>query len=159
LGNQPANNRRSFSNVATNVSYSVAIPYANSTAVGYGYKWNNTLSPEFAVAGDKNPFVAASNTLRTNSQASLIKAANSKNHSQDGQNVLFGDGHVEFTNTPLCGVNKDNIYTVNGVTAANSANGPDNTVDSATPTASSNPAAADDSVLMLGTNATNAIVN
>jgi prepilin-type processing-associated H-X9-DG protein len=39
---------------------------------------------------------------------------NSRNHSMEGQNVLFQDGHVEFVKRPIVGVNYDNIYTVQG---------------------------------------------
>jgi prepilin-type N-terminal cleavage/methylation domain-containing protein len=36
---------------------------------------------------------------------------NSKNHSQEGQNCLYQDGHVTFEKRPIVGVNFDNIYT------------------------------------------------
>ncbi len=36
---------------------------------------------------------------------------NSKNHSQEGQNVMFGDGHVKFERSAYVGLNGDNIYT------------------------------------------------
>lgn len=36
---------------------------------------------------------------------------NSRNHNQEGQNVLFVDSHVEFSRKPIIGVNNDNIYT------------------------------------------------
>lgn len=39
---------------------------------------------------------------------------NSKNHSQEGENVLYGDGHVDFVKKPIVGVNYDNIYTKQG---------------------------------------------
>jgi len=39
---------------------------------------------------------------------------NSRNHGGEGQNVLFGDGHVEFRKQPIVGVNYDNIYTQQG---------------------------------------------
>jgi hypothetical protein len=35
---------------------------------------------------------------------------NSLNHQGDGQLVAFGDAHVEFSRTPACGENNDNIY-------------------------------------------------
>jgi prepilin-type processing-associated H-X9-DG protein len=37
-------------------------------------------------------------------------AGNSPIHDFDGQNVLFGDGHVEFASIPLVGYDNDNIY-------------------------------------------------
>jgi prepilin-type processing-associated H-X9-DG protein len=39
-----------------------------------------------------------------------MKFANSNNHDGDGQNVLFGDGHVEFLQNPFVGVQRDNIF-------------------------------------------------
>ena len=39
------------------------------------------------------------------------KAANSMSHENEGQNVLFLDGHVDFEEDPFCGVDNDNIYT------------------------------------------------
>jgi prepilin-type processing-associated H-X9-DG protein len=45
-------------------------------------------------------------------------SANTPNHAGDGQNVLYGDGHVDWQPSPFCGsqrpvvaVSKDNIYT------------------------------------------------
>ena len=35
---------------------------------------------------------------------------NSTNHNNTGQNVLFYDGHVEWTNTRLCGLNSDDLW-------------------------------------------------
>ena len=37
---------------------------------------------------------------------------NSRNHNGEGQNVLFVDSHVDFVRTPLAGVYRDNIYTI-----------------------------------------------
>ena len=39
-----------------------------------------------------------------------MKAGNSNNHDEDGQNVLYGDGHVEFQQNPFCGVARDIIF-------------------------------------------------
>ena len=43
-----------------------------------------------------------------------MQKANSFNHQQEGQNVLFGDGHVEWLSDPFCGTQHDNIYTAGG---------------------------------------------
>lgn len=39
------------------------------------------------------------------------QVANSGSHDREGQNVLFGDGHVSFEKTPNVGARYDNIYT------------------------------------------------
>jgi prepilin-type N-terminal cleavage/methylation domain-containing protein/prepilin-type processing-associated H-X9-DG protein len=114
--------RRSNFSARNNLSYSVSHPYVNSTAVGRGYKWNNTQNPEFALMADLNPFGTGNedtgtNAITTSSTQAEQRRANSKNHDQDGQNVLYSDGHVEFQNTALCGVQKDNIYTKASVDA------------------------------------------
>jgi prepilin-type processing-associated H-X9-DG protein len=41
----------------------------------------------------------------------VMKKANSPNHEQEGQNVLYADGHVSYELTPFVGIGKDNIYT------------------------------------------------
>jgi len=35
---------------------------------------------------------------------------NSPNHKGRGQNIFFGDGHIQYATSPLGGVDKDNIY-------------------------------------------------
>jgi prepilin-type N-terminal cleavage/methylation domain-containing protein/prepilin-type processing-associated H-X9-DG protein len=105
--------------VQRNLSYSYANPYPDSTAVSSGYKLNNSLGAEFAVAADINPGDPTSspggsndNVLAVTSTSSArdMKQANSNNHDEDGQNVLYGDGHVEFQSNPFVGVQRDHIY-------------------------------------------------
>jgi len=40
----------------------------------------------------------------------LKRYVNSKNHGGDGQNVMYGDGHIYFERTAYVGVGGDNIY-------------------------------------------------
>jgi len=117
-GTNTALNRSNFSSAAgatTNLSYSYANPYANAAAIGAGYKLNSSLMPDFAVASDVNPGTAGTGNFVTavaqGSASSQMKLGNSNNHDRDGQNVLYGDGHVEFQNNPFVGVARDNIYT------------------------------------------------
>jgi prepilin-type N-terminal cleavage/methylation domain-containing protein/prepilin-type processing-associated H-X9-DG protein len=93
------------------LSYSYANPYPSAAAAGLGYKLVQGISPDFAVAADMNPGGDVLTTLTPGSSISELRKGNSLNHSGDGQNVLYGDGHVEFQNNPLCGTNRDNIYT------------------------------------------------
>ena len=97
---------RSNFTASTNLSYGIANPYGTAT----GYRWNANQNPEFAVAADRGA-KTQSTDLTQNSAASHQKKANSPNHDGDGQNVLYGDGHVEFKNTSWAGVKNDQIYT------------------------------------------------
>jgi len=40
-----------------------------------------------------------------------MRQGNSLNHDQDGQNVLYGDGHADWETNPYCGTQHDNIFT------------------------------------------------
>ncbi|MCC6423385.1 MAG: prepilin-type N-terminal cleavage/methylation domain-containing protein [Phycisphaerales bacterium] len=143
-GSNSALNRSNFSNgsagsdagstatsIAKNLSFSLAAPYPDSTGIGGGYRWSNSLTADFAVAADINPGVtpAADNVisglLTTTASSSDLKLGNSNNHNKDGQNVLFGDGHAEFVSTCRVGANKDNIYTggTSGYTASTGVGG------------------------------------
>jgi prepilin-type N-terminal cleavage/methylation domain-containing protein/prepilin-type processing-associated H-X9-DG protein len=106
--------------IGRNLSYSYQNPYPNNAAVASGWKLNVTLSAEYAVASDMNPgsntvgagTTAASNlAVTTTSSSAQMRGANSVNHDRDGQNVLYGDGHVEFQQNPFVGVQRDNIFT------------------------------------------------
>ncbi len=111
-----------------NLSYSYENPFPGTVAINGGWKFNNTLPADYAVASDINPGTprfqnGTTNVtnVATNAASSLMRLANSANHDQDGQNVLFGDGHVEFTNNPFCGTQRDNIFTGRvGLTGASS---------------------------------------
>lgn len=87
--------RSNFTDYRKNLGYSYANPYPDAAAVAAGYQLNNRLNAEFAVAADLNPGLSDDN---------------SKNHEDEGQNVLFGDGHVDWKKIPTCGMNLDNIY-------------------------------------------------
>jgi prepilin-type N-terminal cleavage/methylation domain-containing protein/prepilin-type processing-associated H-X9-DG protein len=110
-----------------NMSYSYTDAYPSQAAVSNGFKLNSSISAEYAVASDLNPGSTSAHvsgtggqvdTVTTGSSAKQMMAANSTNHSGAGQNVLFGDGHVEFDQNPFVGVQRDNIFTDYG------ANGP-----------------------------------
>ena len=96
-----------------NVSYSFTNPYPRKGAGSgseRGYRWSPDVPADWAIAADRSdgthdPAVNAS------SAASLQKPLNSSNHEWEGQNILYNDGHVEWTATPWVGANRDNIYT------------------------------------------------
>jgi prepilin-type processing-associated H-X9-DG protein len=98
-----------------NLSYSYASPFSGNAQ----YRLNSDILPsEFALMADKNPGAAAASVAHDAPPLELARA-NSLNHGQAGQNVLFADGSVDFMRTPYCGVGRsatspdgDNIYTV-----------------------------------------------
>jgi len=120
-GSNTAQDRSNFTgdkaggHVRDNLSYCYANPYPDTAASNAGYKMSSRLGAEFAVAADMNPGRDAS--LNTDvaapvntSPKSVIEKANSINHKRQGQNVLYGDGHVTFVTTPFSGMQGDNIY-------------------------------------------------
>jgi prepilin-type N-terminal cleavage/methylation domain-containing protein/prepilin-type processing-associated H-X9-DG protein len=99
-----------------NCSYSIQNMYPSTTAINAGFRWTNTLTADFAIMADINPGTTGNNnaTLKnittTSSAKQLQDGGNSSNHQRQGQNVLYGDGHVDWSQTPFCGVQQDNIY-------------------------------------------------
>jgi len=165
-GTNTALNRANFTDIAKNLSYSYANPFPSTTAISAGYKMNNSLSPEFAVAADINPGIADGDDniklVTTASSAADMKKANSNNHDGDGQNVLFGDGHVDFVQNVFVGINRDHIYgPASGTTAtpnywtANVPTGWGYTQNAGTGKAGLAPLDANDSVLLPCDDATN----
>lgn len=109
------NNFNGVAGVVKNLSYSYQVPTGDAYAISSGFKLNTTLSAEFAVSADINPGVSATNNdnvqaVQSTSSAKDMKQGNSNNHDEDGQNVLYGDGHVDFQQNPFVGVQRDNIY-------------------------------------------------
>jgi len=145
-GTNTALNQIDFTNIQNNLSYSYADPYPDTYALGSGFKMVQGLEPTFAVAADINPGTTGNagndNVLFPNTASSgqNMRYGNSNNHGKDGQNVLYGDGHVDFQNNPFCGTNRDNIYTRGGPTWATTAAAGQDLVNS--------PYVANDSVLL-----------
>jgi prepilin-type N-terminal cleavage/methylation domain-containing protein/prepilin-type processing-associated H-X9-DG protein len=119
-----AQNKISFSDIPKNLSYSIANPFPSLAAIDNGYKWNNTLGAEFALAGDMNPGKPSGSTYdvtipTTTSSAKDMAKANSQNHQGAGENILYGDGHVEFVQNAFVGTQRDCVYTAAGGTGPN----------------------------------------
>jgi hypothetical protein len=75
------------------------------------------LDPHTAVAADKSPGRADVYGRRVPEDLSDEEAAaarwytwNSPNHDFEGQNVLYADGSVGFTNSPYCGLGGNNLW-------------------------------------------------
>ena len=112
-----AQNKTSFTDWRKNLSYSFANVYPDEEAIKLGYKMNATTGAEIAILADMNPGVGDNYDVTLpmeRSPSADLKKANSRNHKGAGQNVLYGDGHVEFQQTAFCGQKRDNIYTVSG---------------------------------------------
>jgi len=102
--------------VRKNISYSYQNPYASAAAISAGFKLNNSITAEFAVMSDMNPGLKPTTTdnvsaVLSTSSSRDTRLGNSNNHDKDGENVLYGDGHVEFQQNPFVGVQRDNIFT------------------------------------------------
>lgn len=97
--------------LAEHMNYSYQNPYPTKEAIGKGFKLNNAIGAEFAIASDMNPGVDDLLKVHPKSPAREMRKGNSPNHNYDGQNVLYGDGHVSFEANPFVGVKRDNIYT------------------------------------------------
>jgi prepilin-type N-terminal cleavage/methylation domain-containing protein len=106
------------------ISYSMATPYPTAAAEKDGFIWKvNRLPPQFVLIADINPGTRGMGVIPNNvlgplhtASDSEMRAANSNNHRNKGQNVLYSDLHVEFSTTPYCGAQhrngfRDNIYT------------------------------------------------
>jgi len=106
-------NRCNFTG-SKNLSYSYQNPYAGTQAIGSGWKLNNSIGAEYAVAADMNPGTSGTGdnctAVKPTSSAKDMKQGNTNNHDKDGQNILYGDGHVAWESNPFVGVNRDNIY-------------------------------------------------
>ncbi len=69
-------------------------------------------------AGGDSGLVPDDGSFEINTAPREWQRFNSSNHggrgAGEGQNVFFADGHVDFEQTPIVGVDHDNIYTVMG---------------------------------------------
>jgi len=125
--------RSNFTNYRQNLAYSFANPYPSTAAVNAGYRLASNLRSDFAMASDMNPGVDQQSNVFNAVQGasnSTLETTNSDNHEREGQNVLFGDGHVDWKISPLCGIQNDNIFTSQASTDQSVNASPANAVDS-----------------------------
>lgn len=125
---QPGINRFDFKGYPF-LSYGYQLPFGKAAP-------NENLDPRMAIAADKGPYFTSGSTTAGNviadaysqvnspdadgdSEEEILKwenakwtEYNSRNHAGEGQNVLYQDGHVDFTKKPIVGVTYDNIYTM-----------------------------------------------
>jgi prepilin-type N-terminal cleavage/methylation domain-containing protein len=115
---------------ATYLSYSIANMFPSATALAGGWKWNAAMAPDYAIAADINPGnkpppvpgmtgAVGPASVDPSSSRTQMMGANSPNHLQEGQNVMYGDFHVEWYPSCFAGSQigsgsttyQDNIYT------------------------------------------------
>jgi len=96
---------------SSHCSYAYHMPYGL-------YALTTSSKPGMAVAADRNPWIdspaAEAKDIRffnPEGRREAVKAGNAVAHKNEGQNVLFVDGHVSFEESPACGIHDDNIYT------------------------------------------------
>ena len=96
---------------STHCSYAYHQPFS-------AFPLTSSSEPGLAVAADRNPWIRSPayegkdiSFFNPDGGRLLIGAGNAVTHQEDGQNVLFMDGHVGFEKRPFCGINDDNIYT------------------------------------------------
>jgi hypothetical protein len=92
-------------------SYSWAYMWRADGAVG-GW-WGNTMNAGLPIMADMAPLDGSGSPAAVAANG-RSREGNSFNHNRDGQNVAFGDAHVEFVRYAAAGVTGDNIYTGNG---------------------------------------------
>jgi prepilin-type N-terminal cleavage/methylation domain-containing protein/prepilin-type processing-associated H-X9-DG protein len=120
-------------------SYSYNAPFPLPAAVSGGWKFDNSLGPDYPIASDincgDNQIMANGDSLKTMVSNVIYTAGrkdmargNSNNHQNEGQQVAYCDGHVEWQTSPFAGVQRpgklyrDNIFT-NGGTTSTTGNG------------------------------------
>jgi prepilin-type N-terminal cleavage/methylation domain-containing protein len=129
---QPGRNRFDFKGWP-NVSFGYQVPF------GKKGKPTQKMDVRMALAADKGPYFRAGNPFSDTQcvndvwsnidpptgwglvAADILKKNNddwrpynSANHSGEGEEVLFVDGHADWIKKPIGGVNNDNIYTATG---------------------------------------------
>ena len=108
----PGKDIQAFSNFPSpkNLSYSMQNPYPTEAAEKAGFIWADNMNADFAIMADKNPGVAELKSVTFESGSADQRKANSPNHELDGQNVLYADGHVDWSASVWAGVGQENIY-------------------------------------------------
>jgi len=107
----------STKNANSNISYSFIQPYTNFTrGKSSADFWSTDADPRMVIAADQNDGADPTNlegvtALNDIAPTTYKNYINSKNHNGDGQNCMYGDGHISFEKKAHVGINNDNIYT------------------------------------------------
>ena len=94
-------------------SYAYHIPFGT-------YPLTAGSEPGMAIAADPNPWQRTGKgnpkeehwaAFDPDGERQAVKFGNSITHQDDGQNVLYMDGHTTFERNSACGIDNDNIFT------------------------------------------------
>jgi prepilin-type N-terminal cleavage/methylation domain-containing protein len=107
-------------------SYSYAAQFPVQKAITAGWRFDLSLPPEYPLASDISPGKGGRNyttgdtqdvsSVPYNAGPKTLARANSNNHKNAGQQVVYVDGHVEWSTSPFCGPVKpgrpwrDNVF-------------------------------------------------
>jgi prepilin-type N-terminal cleavage/methylation domain-containing protein len=111
------------------MTYSLECPFPSTTALAANWSWDASIAPDYAIGADLNPGSTAVGTPTTaypnelppdkldilsaaSNSTTTMMGGNSFNHKQQGQNVLYGDYHVEWMSNCFAGCQRN----ANGVT-------------------------------------------
>jgi prepilin-type N-terminal cleavage/methylation domain-containing protein len=94
------------------LSYAIVYPWTSSGTVAPW--WRDTLDSSLVVMSDLAPLAVAGSYNPAVTQGVASTMYNSPNHAGQGQNVSYGDAHVDWARTPRVGANNDNIFTLGG---------------------------------------------
>jgi hypothetical protein len=97
------------------ISYSFIQPWSRFGDKGKGSwdMWSADADPRLVMGADANNNIQPDYKGENNrlSAEEIKKYINSTNHEGEGQNCLYGDGHVSWSMTSYMGIGDDNIYT------------------------------------------------
>lgn len=114
--------RSNFTNLDRNLSYSFAhVRPDGAAASSQAANYRKLGAGDLAYAADRNPGIRTAaesdddpddvTQPAIEASASVMRLGNSNNHAKTGQNVLYMDGRVAWSEHPLAGCLDDNIYT------------------------------------------------
>jgi prepilin-type N-terminal cleavage/methylation domain-containing protein len=92
------------------ISYSISYPWLGG---GVNPAWRGSLESSQPVACDMAPLSGSNGKLTTSPKGSPPRVYSSSNHDDQGENIVFGDCHVDWCRDPYVGfTGLDNVFTV-----------------------------------------------
>ena len=96
---------------ATQISYSIAYPWTSGNTVSQAWRGRD-MSSNTPLMSDIAPLKEPNVKEPDDAKGTTVKLLNTASHESAGQNVSYGDGHVDWSRDPYCGANNDNIFSV-----------------------------------------------